>query len=242
MVNKMAQNAKPVFLLAGGRHSRGNKPDSLLESVFQAYGIKAPTIAYSGTASGDDRNFFRFIANELVEAGADKVTHALVAPQEADLKKAKAILESADIVFVSGGDVEAGMEILQEKKMMDFLTGLYRQGKPFFGISAGAIMLADKWVRWRDPNDDNSAELFNCLGFAPIICDTHDEQGGWEELQAALMLEKEGGRGYGLASGSAVVVTPDGKVGLVGGTVYQYVHRGDKVVRIEDLQPQSESK
>jgi peptidase E len=237
MVENMAQNVKPVYLIAGGRHSRGKKPDSILQAVFQAYGIKSPAIAYSGTASGDDRDFFKWIADEFIAAGADKVAHALIAPEGADLKKAKTVLEAADIVFISGGDVEAGMEILQEKKMVDFLTGLYRQGKPFFGISAGSIMLADKWVRWTDPKDDDSAELFDCLGFAPVICDTHDEQAGWEELQAAIMLEKEGVRGYGLASGSAIVVTPEGKVEGVGGTVYQYIHRGDKVARIEDILP-----
>ncbi len=233
----MTQNAKPVFLLAGGRHSRGKKPDTLLQAVFREYGIKSPAVAYSGTASGDDRGFFNFISAEIKEAGAGKVTHAVIAPEGADLKKAQNILESADIVFVSGGDVEAGMEVLYEKKMFEFLTGLYRQGKPFFGISAGAIMLAGKWVRWTDPDDDNSAEFFPCLNFAPIICDTHDEQGGWEELQAALMLEKNGVRGYGLASGSAIKVTHDGKVEAVGGTIYQYIRRGDKVVRIDDVVP-----
>jgi peptidase E len=235
----MTQNTKPVFLLAGGRHSRGKKPDPLLQAVFYEYGIKSPTVAYSGTASGDDRSFFNFIAASFVEAGAAKVVHALIAPEGADIKKAKSILESADIVFISGGDVEAGIEVLREKNMIDFLTGLYRQGKPFFGISAGAIMLADRWIRWPDPDDDDSAELFPCLGFAPIICDTHDEQGGWEELQAALMLEKEGVKGYGLASGSAVRVTSDGIVEGVGGTVYQYARRGDKVVRIDDILPVS---
>ncbi len=235
----MAQNVKPVFLIAGGRHSRGEKAENLMQIVLDAYGIKSPTVAYSGAASGDDHSFFNFIAREITQGGADKVVHAVIAPPGADLKKAKTILEKADIVFVSGGDVEAGMDILQEKNMLDFLTGLYRQGKPFFGVSAGAIMLADKWIRWRDPDDDNSAELFPCLGFAPIICDTHDEQAGWEELQAALMLEKEGVKGYGLSSGSAIVVTSDGKVEGVGGTVYQYVHRGNKVVRIEDILPPS---
>ena len=87
-----------------------------------------------------------------------------MAPEEADLKKASNILESADIIFVSGGDVEAGMDVLQEKNMMSFFNELYRQGKPFFGISAGAIMLADRWIRWPDPDDDDSAELFPCLG------------------------------------------------------------------------------
>ena len=231
----MKQDIKPVFLLAGGRHSRREKPDSLLEAVFREYGIKNPAVAYSGTASGDDRGFFGFIAREITSAGADKVVHAVIASPGADLKKAKSVLESADIVFISGGDVEAGMEVLREKNMLDFMTGLYRQGKPFFGISAGAIMLADRWVRWRDPDDDTSAELFPCLGFAPVICDTHDEQGGWEELQAALKLEKEGVKGYGLASGSAIKVTSDGKVAVVGGTVQVFIRKRDKVARINDI-------
>jgi peptidase E len=233
----MTQNIKPVYLLAGGRPRSRKKQDPLLQTVYHESGITSPTIAYSGTASGDDKNFFNFISVELKEAGAGKVTHAVIAPEGADIKKAQAILESADIIFISGGDVEAGMDILREKNMLGFLTDLYRQGKPFFGISAGAIMLADRWVRWRDPDDDDSSELFPCLGFAPIICDTHDEQGGWEELQAAIRLEKEGGRGYGLASGSAVKVTLDGTVEAVGGTVYQYIHRGDKVERIDDVLP-----
>ena len=233
----MTMKIKPVFLLAGGRHSRSNKPDPLLQAVFREYGIASPAVAYSGTASGDDRSFFSFIAGSFVAAGADKVTHAVIAPDGADLKKAQKILESADIIFISGGDVEAGMEVLEGKNMIDFLTGLYRQGKPFFGISAGAIMLADRWVRWPDPDDSNSAELFPCLGYAHIICDTHDEQGGWEELQAALMLEKEGVKGYGLASGSAVKVTPDGQVEAIGGTVHRYIRRAGGVDRIDDLLP-----
>jgi peptidase E len=228
-------NVKPVYLLAGGRRSRSNKPDLLLQSVFQKIGIQSPVVAYTGTASGDDTGFFGMISGSFTAAGAAKVNHAKIAPDGSDLKNAQKILESADIVFVSGGDVEAGMEILQVKKLIGFFDNLYQQGKPFFGISAGAIMLAKKWVRWTDPNDDNSAELFPCLGYAPIICDTHDEQGGWEELQAALMLEKEGVKGYGLSSGSGVKVNPDGAVELLGGTIFQYMKQAGKVTRLPDI-------
>jgi peptidase E len=238
MVAEMTQNIRPVYLLAGGRPTARKQQNVLLKMVYHDFGVASPRVAYSGTASGDDRNFFGFISAELKNAGAGKVTQAVIAPDGADLKKARAILEAADIVFISGGDVSAGMDVLREKDMLDFLIGLYRQGKPFFGISAGAIMLAEKWVRWPDPADENSAELFPCLGFAPIICDTHDEEGGWGELQAALRLEKEGVRGYGLASGSGVRVTPEGKVAAIGGTVYQYIRRGGAVTRIEDLLPQ----
>jgi peptidase E len=233
----MTDKLKPVYLFAGGREGNRKKQGVLLQQMYREFGIASPTVAYSGTASGDDRNFFRFIAGELTGAGADKVTHAVIAPEGADLKKARSVLEAADIVFISGGDVEAGMFVLREKSMLGFLNDLYRQGKPFFGISAGAIMLAEKWVRWRDPDDDSSAELFPCLGFAPVFCDTHDEAAGWEELRAALSLAEEGVHGYGLATGSGIKVFSDGKVEALGGEVFQYIHRGDKVERIEDVLP-----
>ena len=54
----MTDKIKPVFLIAGGRHSRDNKPDALLQAVFRTYGIKSPTVAYSGAASGDDTGFY----------------------------------------------------------------------------------------------------------------------------------------------------------------------------------------
>ena len=231
----MTEKLKPVYLFAGGRSGDRKKQGVLLERMFRELGIASPTVAYSGTASGDDRSFFRFIAGELTEAGADKVVHAVIAPERADLEKAKSILEDADIVFVSGGDVEAGMEVLRQKKMLDFIGDLYRQGRPFFGISAGAIMLAERWVHWSDSDDDSSAGLFPCLGFAPVICDTHDEAGGWEELRTALKLAGDGVRGYGLATGSGIKVFSDGKVEVLGGEIYRYLNRKGKVERIEGL-------
>jgi peptidase E len=231
----MTDKLKPVYLFAGGREGNRKKQGVLLQQMYREFGIASPKVAYSGTASGDDRHFFRFIAGELTGAGADKVTHAVIAPEGADLKKARSVLEAADIVFISGGDVEAGMFVLREKDMLGFMNNLYRQGKPFFGISAGAIMLAERWVRWRDPDDESSAELFPCLGFAPIICDTHDEAADWEELRAALSLAEEGTHGYGLATGSGIKVFSDGKVEALGGEVYQYIHRGGKVERIKDV-------
>lgn len=231
----MSINTRPVYLLAGSPRSRRKGPDPLLEAVFKGFGVKSPSVAYSGTASEDDKDFFKFISSSFIEAGASKVTHAVIAAKNADLEKAKSILNAADIVFVSGGDVEVGMDVLRKKDMLDFFNSLYKQGKPFFGISAGAIMLAKEWVRWPDPDDDNSAELFKCLGYAPIICDTHDEAAGFEELQSAVKLAGNGITGYGLASGSGVKVTQDGTVGVLGGKVYRYIGRGNKVERLEDL-------
>lgn len=233
----MMQNKKPVYLLAGGRGRARKVPDPLIQAVYKESGKPSPTIAYIGTANEDGLDFFNRMADYFKENGASKVSHALITPPRADLGKAKDILQSADIVFVSGGNVEYGMQILVKKKMTDFLTELYSKGKPFFGLSAGSIMLGREWVRWPDPDNGESAELFPCLGIAPVICDTHDEADDWEELQTALRLEKEGTKGYGIATGTAIKVYPDGQVEAIGGTAYQYIHSGDKVERIADIIP-----
>jgi peptidase E len=226
---------KPVYLLAGGRFAGHRTPDPLIQAVFQESGVALPAIAYVGAANDDDKGFFARIAGMFQETGARRVDHALISPARANLKKTKDILQSADIVFISGGDVELGMQVLEQKNMTDFLGNLYHQGKPFFGLSAGSIMLAREWVRWRDPDDDSTAELFPCLGFAPVICDTHGEGEGWEELQAALRLKQEKTRGYGIVSGTAIKVFPDGRVEALGGAVHQYIRQGGKVERGPDI-------
>jgi peptidase E len=236
----MMQGKKPVYLLAGGRPRDRGTTDLLIRGVFKESAKVSPTIAYVGTANGDNEDFFNRMAEMYKEAGAYRVNHALISPDTADLTKAKDVLESADIIFISGGDVDRGMRVLREKNMIDFLSTLYQQGKPFFGSSAGAIMLAKEWVRWRDPEDNTSAELFPCLGFAPVICDCHDEEGGWQELRTAIRLEEDNAIGYGLVTGMAIKVFPDGRIEALGGAIHQYVRHGKKVYRAPDVLPVSD--
>ncbi len=228
---------KFVYLLAGGQPKNQKDSAFLVKAVLNGFGIASPSIAYTGTANGDDSGFFKRMAAEFRRAGAGNVIHAVIDSPKADLSKATEILHQADIVFVSGGDVDYGMQVLYEKNMVDTFNELYRKGKPFFGISAGSIMLAEKWIRWPDLEDSSSAELFPCLGFAPVICDCHDEDAGWEELREALGLEKNFESGYGLVSGSGIQVSPDGSVEAIGMPVHHFLKQGDAVTRTDDIVP-----
>jgi len=230
-------NLKPVYLLAGGRPRNPASFNPLFQAVFEESGKAAPSIAYLGAASDDSKAFYLMMAAALKGAGAGKVKLAALASRKADAQKAKDIMESSDIVYVSGGDVEHGMQVLSDKNLTDFIVGLYKQGKPFFGISAGSIMLAKEWIRWPNPDDDNTAEIFPCLGIAPVLCDTHGEADGWEELQALLKLEKDGTTGCGIVSGTALKVFPDGKIQAFAGAIHQYQKISGKVTRIEDILP-----
>lgn len=226
---------KPVYLIAGGRDRRSFK--SIIKMIREDTGKSKPTIAYVGVASGDSLPFYLMMSPMIKETGDCQIKRVLIAPKKADLNKAQAILESADAIFVSGGDVEAGMHVLDEKDMTGFLTGLFRRGKVFFGSSAGSIMLGREWVRWRDPDDDSTAELFPCLGVAPIICDTHAEADDWEELKTALRLKEEDTQGYGIPSGSCLKVYPDGRLEALDGAIARFVRRGDSMIRQPELLP-----
>jgi cyanophycinase-like exopeptidase len=234
----MAEIRVPIFLIAGGRGIRIWKgPDPLLQAVFRRAGIQRPTVAYIGAASGDNAAFRLLITKRLQKAGAGKVSLAPLYGKHGDIEKAKAVLEASDIVFISGGDVEEGIRVLKEKKITDTLQRLYRSGKPFFGISAGSIMLALRWIRWIDPDNDKTSELFDCLGFASVLCDTHGEAEGWEELQALLALSPPGTIGHGITSGTAILVEPDGTVSALGGEVHRFQKQADGVIQIENLVP-----
>jgi cyanophycinase-like exopeptidase len=207
----------------------------LVREAFRESGKKSPSVGYVGAASDDREDFFNRLAGMFRENGAGKVEHALLTPDNADISRAKTILRHSDMIYISGGDVDKGMQTLKEKGMLNFLAELYQEGKPFLGLSAGSIMLAKEWVRWRNPGDDTTAEIFPCMAFAPVLCDTHDEEGSWEELKALLMLEKDSAIGYGIATGTALRVFPDGGVEALGGAVHRYVRRGGKVKRISDI-------
>ena len=212
----------PLYLLAGSPGKRNKSGDRIFKKILQGSGTAHPSIAYIGAASHDNRAFYRMLREYLQSCGAGEVVFCPLAGKKADIFKTLSKIESTDMVFISGGDVEKGMQVLEEKQVLPFLRGLYENGKTFFGLSAGSIMLGQKWIRWENPKDNSTSSLFPCMGFAPIILDTHDEEGGWEELRALLAKEPEGTLGYGIPSGAGLCVYPDGILEPLGEPIIIY--------------------
>jgi cyanophycinase-like exopeptidase len=230
-------NPAPIYLLAGGPGSRRGDRDPLIMRAIAGSGVAGPSIAYIGAASGDDKSFFKMISGFMRRCGAGNVELAPLAGGRIKLDRTRSILERADMIFISGGDVEEGMEVLEERGMVPFLSELYRGGKPFFGLSAGSIMLAREWIVWDDPNDDSTSSAFPCMGFAPILCDTHAEDEGWEELRALLLISPEGTLGYGIPASAGLCVRPGGELEALGMPVSCFAKIDRMVKRRSDLMP-----
>lgn len=211
---------KPVCLIAGGPGTDHGILISLFRKVFKVTGVDSPRVAYIGAASGDNLDFFSWLRDMLRKAGASEVVLVPLARKNR-VARGVAVLKVSDIVFMSGGDVEKGMKLLEKRRLVPVLRRLFAKGVPFFGLSAGSIMLAKSWVKWRDPDDDSTAGLFRCLGFAPVLCDTHGEDGDWEELRVLLGLVRKGTVGYGITSTAGLIVMSGGRVRTMGGAVHR---------------------
>lgn len=204
-----------VYLLAGNPYARSGKPDSAMQAFFRDVGKPEPRVAYVGTASGDDLGFFEAMRRQLRTCGAGDVELAPLCGVSADPAAARRVIEAADAVFVSGGDVAEGMDGLRAHRgVLALLRQRFEAGVPFMGLSAGSIMLARGWVRWAESPREQDA-LLKCLGFAPLYCDVHGEADGWDELKALLRLLPAGAVGYGIRAGGALRVC-DGVIEEIG--------------------------
>ena len=159
---------KPVTLIAGQFGSRhfGTRP--YLEAAIELTRKEAPLALYIGAASGDDENFGTALCGVLAAAGAADIVWPKLAKRRRDARVAREALGRADFVFVGGGDVEAGMDVLRGAKLVPDLRAAADRGVVFAGMSAGAIMLGERWIRWpADDANDDEAETYECLGLAP---------------------------------------------------------------------------
>ena len=217
----------PALLVAGGRP---RDPEAMARMISRVFGgIQKPLVAYIGTANGDNPVFFQIMKSMLKKAGAEKVIFVHLAKKKPDLDAARKVLAGADVIFLSGGEVEDGMDWLRKHDLTGFLKELYSRGKRFMGVSAGVIMMGTHWVHWDVEGDDNTARLFDCLAFTPVLFDVHGEDEDWVELKAALKLSGSGARGYGLPGGSMISADSRGTLVNMESEYLVFVNKGGQV-------------
>ena len=156
--------AKPAFLLAGGRP---RDPEDTVRTLSRALRESGS----ENTAGGLSRRRQRRQSDLLQRNESPPQTgrggrghNAPPGQKDGESGAAKKILEDADVIFISGGEVEDGMAWLNRHGLADYIRALYGSGKLFVGMSAGSIMMGAHWVRWEDEDDDATASLFDCLG------------------------------------------------------------------------------
>ena len=220
---------KFAYLLAGGPSTTTEQLTADFRTAFQNCEATNPSVAYIGTANQERENSFLRIKEPLLVAGAGEVI--LVPVINANADEAKRILSSADVVFLSGGEVEDGMFWLKQSGLDIVLTDLFNSGKLFLGISAGSIMMGKYWVHWDIENDDSTSSLFECLGFIPRTFDTHMENENWREMECALRLLGPDSEGCGLSDGGFYRADSGGNLTVLRNEPIIFRNTGTEILR-----------
>lgn len=237
---------KPVTLI-GGRHGSphfGTLP--YLREAVALTGEAAPLALYIGAANGDDAEFGSRLCSLVAAAGAEDVVWPKLTARRAAAAAAREALARARFVFVGGGDVEAGIDVLRRAQLVADIRAAAARGVVFAGMSAGAIMLGARWIRWpRAGAGDDEAETFECLGVAPFSLDCHGEADGWAEARSfAAVRARESKRKaqvYGVPSGGALVARGGGKMHARGEPVPVFAALPGGIARIERRLPAQET-
>lgn len=206
---------QPLYLLADSQPLFW-RSGAFLTNACQASGGTKPNVAYIGASNGDSPE-----AYGIFEAAFDQVetasTHWVRAAFCADDRR---FLESADVIVLAGGDVEAGWNVFSETGMREVIETRYRAGAVLIGVSAGAVQCG-KYASL--PDAHGGRKLLETFGLIDFIVDVHDEKRDWQALAATIQLLEGAVRGLGIPYGAALMAHADGTFEPAGRAVEEFV-------------------
>jgi hypothetical protein len=219
--------------MSGTSYLVGSGEETLLTRVAQrareAIGKPRVQVAVSYAAVAGDARGLEFMSQRMARLFPGTVLSRFAVAGEDGAtppEVARAIVEGADLVFVSGGDASLGVRLLDESGASAWIRDAHARGAATMGVSAGSIALGAWWAEWpEDETGDENEQLARTGLVAGIgvvtdhVFDTHNEEDDWDELRLVAKLcaaRGKAARFLGIPSGGALVFHGDGSMEPVG--------------------------
>ena len=187
---------QPIFLLADSQLLFWRDGGQLLlERVVTRDQLKA---AYIGASNGDDPNFYEIFVSAMEGVGVVDRRMIPSAVSEADME----FLNNADVILLSGGDVEAGWRVFLNNGLSEHIIRRYYEGASLIGVSAGAVQLGLCGLA----ADGSLIETFKLV---PFIIGAHEESDNWKTMRELLRLSGPGKAAIGLPAGGGAIYHAD---------------------------------
>jgi len=193
---------KPLYLLADSQllFVKGGE-DSLAERIRADLDSGKPSAAYIGASNGDQSEFYSLFVAAMESMGISDCRLVPSQPSREDIS----FLERADLIVLSGGDVERGWQVFEQNGLKELLPRKRFDGAVLMGVSAGAVQLGLGCL-------SNAAQpkQIDMLRFAPFYVAAHNEGNDWFDLRALVNLSQIDARAIGLPAGGGAVYYSDG--------------------------------
>lgn len=139
----------PLALVGGDEFRTGC--ENLDLAVLEATGTKRPVVLVLPTASAQ-QNPSKAASNGIAyfsKLGADAASLMVLHPEHANQESLVSHVESAHVVYITGGDPEHLLMVLKDSLLLSRLIYLNKRGMAIIGSSAGAMVMA-AWIRYRN--------------------------------------------------------------------------------------------
>jgi cyanophycinase len=213
---------KPLYLLADSQllfwKSGG---DSLAERIRQDLDTNDPKAAYIGASNGDQQEFYDLFLAAMETMGISKCRMVPSQPSREDML----FTEDADLILLSGGDVERGWQVFQQNGLNDLIPRRRYDGTILIGVSAGAIQFGLGVLS----NSAQPKEL-SLFRFAPFYVGVHDEENDWWDLHAMVKLSRSDVRAIGIAAGGGAVYDAEGTLEPIRKPLTEIVKQSAKII------------
>jgi len=227
-----ARKTGPRKSKRGAVYLVGSGQDGLLPRIaaraYDALGKRHARVAITYAPVAGDAPGLKFMSGRMSRLFPDAKLERFSVPGEdarMSATEARAVIDRADLVFVSGGDPTLGAKVLKHAGASAWIRQANARGVPLMGVSAGTIALGAWWADWPEEEDLERevdlarTKLVECIGAVPCVFDTHNEEDDWDELRIVAKLctqHRKKARFIGVPTGDAVVYHGDGTLETVG--------------------------
>lgn len=199
-----------IIAIGGGDINSGDTLE-IDRVIVEATHLDHPKLLFIPTASNDAQAYVDSVKLAFGETlGCD--VHVLRLIETAPSKEAiKAMIMSADIIYVGGGNTKMMIEVWRQHSVDDYLKEAYNKGVILSGLSAGAICWFD--LGHSDSDTIASGEikpysLVEGIGLIPLLhCPHYNSEGRADDF--SLKVRASGKIGLGLDNFTAIDLLDD---------------------------------
>jgi cyanophycinase len=192
----VTERVKPIYLFADSQllfwRWQGSPFLLTLRNLVESQSFKA---AYVGASNDNDPAYYGIFEAAIQSIGVAECRMV----SNSDIT----FVEQADLVLLSGGDVDKGWRIFEQNGLKELLIRRYHQGVLLVGSSAGAVQLG-------------------MLGLVPYVISAHDEKDSWAGLKETLRGLGKPVNGIGIPTGAGMVYHADRSIEAIRYPLHQF--------------------
>lgn len=220
----MAKKKQGNLIIIGGGEKKDEERKILQEVARQAGSGKLVVVT---VATAEPQESFQEYQKIFKELGVKKVEHLDVRlREEAKSQERVKIVESASVVFFTGGDQLKITSQLGDSLVYQTIEKIFEQGGTIAGTSAGASVMSETMLV--DGDGDESHQVGKLLGMAPglglirnVVVDQHFAERGRLGRLLGAIAQNPRHLGIGIDENTAIVVRDQESFEVIGqGAVY----------------------